>query len=124
MVKSAAQHIESLRDGREVYYDGRRVDDVTRHPAFRNAVRSVAGLYDFNADPNNAEELTFASPTSGAQVSRCWQLPKSYREFVQRRRALTGWAERTNGMMGRSPDHVASSLAGMIMGIEIFRKHD
>jgi 4-hydroxyphenylacetate 3-monooxygenase len=124
MVKTAAQHIESLRDCREVYFDGKRVDDVTRHPAFRNAVRSVAGLYDLNADPNRGEQLTFASPTSGAQVSRCWQLPRSYGELVQRRQGLAGWAEHTNGMMGRSPDHVASSLAGMMMGIDVFRKHD
>jgi 4-hydroxyphenylacetate 3-monooxygenase len=27
-------------------------------------------------------------------------------------------------MIGRSPDHVASSLAGMVMGLDVFRKHD
>jgi 4-hydroxyphenylacetate 3-monooxygenase len=33
MIKSGAQHIASLRDGRAVYLHGRRVDDVTVHPA-------------------------------------------------------------------------------------------
>ncbi|MDP2658093.1 MAG: ABC transporter permease, partial [Candidatus Deferrimicrobium sp.] len=31
-LKSFDQHKESLRDGREVYFDGERVADVTAHP--------------------------------------------------------------------------------------------
>ena len=42
---TGAEYIASLRDGREVYIDGERVADVTAHPAFRNAVRSIARLY-------------------------------------------------------------------------------
>lgn len=121
-MKTAAKHIQSLGDGRQVYIDGALVEDVATHPAFRNAVRSVASLYDLNAA--DVETMTFRSPTSGEPVSRCWQLPTSYAELVQRRRALTAWAEATNGMMGRSPDHVASSLAGMVMGLDVFKKHD
>ncbi len=123
-MKTAAQHIASLRDGREVYFDGERVSDITEHPGFRNAVRSVAGLYDENALPDQIERQTFRSPTSGEPVSRCWHLPRSYKDLVARRLASTGWAERTLGMMGRSPDHVASSLAGMMMGLHVFRAHD
>ena len=33
------EYLESLRDGREVYLDGERVEDVTTHPAFRNSAR-------------------------------------------------------------------------------------
>jgi 4-hydroxyphenylacetate 3-monooxygenase len=43
---TGAEYLESLRDGREVWIDGERVRDVTEHPAFRNAARSVARLYD------------------------------------------------------------------------------
>ena len=48
-VKTGAEHIKSLKDGRTVYIDGRLVDDVTEHPAFRNSIRSAAALYDFQA---------------------------------------------------------------------------
>ncbi len=41
-----------------------------------------------------------------------------------RRRALVAWAEQTYGFMGRSPDHVASALAGQVMGIGIFQAYD
>ena len=45
------EYLESLRDGREVWIDGEKVADVTEHPAFRNAARSVARLYDALHDP-------------------------------------------------------------------------
>jgi 4-hydroxyphenylacetate 3-monooxygenase len=47
MSKTGQQHTASLRDGRAVYLDGAAVDDVTTHPAYRNAVActtSRAGL--------------------------------------------------------------------------------
>ena len=51
MLKTGKQYIEGLRDGRTVYIGDQRVDDVTMHPAFRNAVQTVAEFYDFKADP-------------------------------------------------------------------------
>ena len=123
MVKTGERHLESLRDGRNVFLDGELITDVVDHPAYRNAVRSAAALYDFQAAPENLEMMTFESPTNGERVNRCWQLPRSYEELVARRRALEAWAECTYGFMGRSPDHVASSLAGMMMRLDLFRQH-
>ena len=119
-IKDGTDHLRSLRDGRTVYLDGKLVEDVTTHPAFRNAVASACRLYDFQAA--NAELMTFARP-DGRRVNRAWQMPRSYDELVQRRRALTAWAEQHYGFMGRSPDHVASAIAGQTMGIEVFHRH-
>lgn len=55
---TGAEYIESLRDGREIYYKGERVKDVTTHPAFRNSVRSVARMYDALHDPAKKDVLT------------------------------------------------------------------
>ena len=121
-VKNGQQHLESLRDTRQVYIDGKLVDDVTTHPAFRNSVHSSAALYDFQANPDNRELMTFETAT-GHRVSRAWQKPRSYAEMVERRRALTAMAEQHHGFMGRSPDHVASALLGQVMGLAVFEKH-
>ena len=59
MVKDGRKHIESLRDGRRIFIDGARVEDPTQHPAFRNAIRSAAGLYEYQAQPANLEKMTF-----------------------------------------------------------------
>ena len=123
MPKTGAEHLESLRDGREVFLDGECVGDVTVHPAYRNAVASASALYDFQAAPENLDLMTFESPTSGRRVNRCWQLPTTYQDLVERRNAIVAWAELSGGWLGRSPDHIASSMAGQVMGIHLFRRH-
>ena len=50
MIKTGDQHAASSRDGRTAYRDGALVDDVTSHSAYRNAVRSICGLYDFQSE--------------------------------------------------------------------------
>jgi len=121
--RTGADHLKSLQDGRAVYIDGAKVDDVTTHPAFRNAVRSAAFLYDFQARPENIERMTFLPPGGTARVNRCWEAPRSYDELVRRRRALEAWSETNYGFMGRSPDHVASTLLGQVLGINVIRRH-
>src|SRR5580704_6219922 len=60
---TGAEYLESLRDGREVYIYGERVADVTTHPAFRNAARSIARLYDALHDPVTRDVLTAPTDT-------------------------------------------------------------
>ena len=121
MSKTGADHIKSLDDGREVFLDGERLDDPINHPAFRNAIRSAAGLYDFQAA--NLDLMTFESPTTGRPVNRCWQLSRTYEDLVRRREALVAWSRTNYGFMGRSPDHIASSIVGQVMGLPVFEKH-
>jgi 4-hydroxyphenylacetate 3-monooxygenase len=122
--KTGAEHIKSLKDGRTVYIDGKLVGDVTEHPAFRNSVRSAAALYDFQARPENLELMTFVPAGSNRRVNRAWQIPRNHAEMVQRRKALQAWASLHHGFMGRSPDHVASTLVGQRMGLDVFQKYD
>ena len=122
--RTGEEHIKSLQDGRTVYLDGKRIDDVTTHPAFRNAVKSAAAFYDFQGKPENIELMTFAPNGGNRRVSRSWQRSRSYEELVQRRKALQQLARLSYGFMGRSPDHVASAVTGQIMGIEVFEAYD
>jgi 4-hydroxyphenylacetate 3-monooxygenase len=122
--KTGAEHIRSLQDGRKVYIDGELVDDVTTHHAFRNSVASAASLYEFQADPENIELMTFSFDGANRRANRGWQMPRSYAETVERRQALTAWAEQSFGFMGRSPDHLASALVGQRMGIDVFARYN
>lgn len=111
-------YLTTLRDTRNVFLDGGRVDDVTTHPAFAGAAASFARLYDHQAAPANADLMTFPSPSTGRPVNRAWQLCRTREELVERRKALTAWSELGLGMLGRSPDHVATSITGMYAGID------
>lgn len=123
MLKTGAQYTQSIQDGREIFIYGDKVADVTTSPSFRNAAASVAALYDFQSAPENAGLMTYETE-EGGRANRIWQLPKSYAELVERRKALEAWTETHGGFMGRAPDHVASCIAGMYMGREVFEAYD
>jgi len=124
MIKQGAQHLQSIRDGRTVVLDGRQAGDVTVHPAFRNVCATVGEIYDFQARPENRDLMTYEVAETGERANRIWQLPTSYEELVERRRALEAWAELHCGFLGRSPDHVASCISGMFMGLDVFEQYD
>src|ERR1700681_2697723 len=111
-MRTGAEYLRSLNDGRRVFVDGESVKDVTAHPAFRQAARSVANLYDIAADPAQRERMTFASPKTGEPVLRGYQIPRSHADLRARRLFSETWAEATFGLMGRTPDHVAGFFAG------------
>jgi 4-hydroxyphenylacetate 3-monooxygenase len=113
MLRTGKEHLETLRDGRVVYVGGERVDDVTRHPAFRNAAATVAAIYDLKADPANREILTYEE--DGSRHSFYYLRPKSRDDLQRRMQGHRMIAEFTFGMFGRSPDHVASFITGMAM---------
>ncbi len=121
MIKNGQQHIDSVRDGRAVYLDGERVADPTAHPAYRGAVASIARMYDFQSRPENRELSTYEAGDSRA--GRIWQLPTSYEELKTRRKALEAWTALHAGFLGRAPDHVASCISGMFMGLDVFEAY-
>src|SRR6185503_11460414 len=115
MLKTGAEHLKSLRDGRVVYIGSERVDDVTTHPAFRNAARSMAAIYDLKAaDPR------FSFEEDGERYSAYFLRAKT-REDLQRRTQLhRAIAAMSYGLLGRSPDHVSSFVTGMAMNPTVF----
>ena len=112
-LRSGAAYLAQIRDdGRQIIYDGEVVTDVTAHSAFRGAARSIAGLWDIAADPDNRELMTYQSPKTGKPVLRCYHIPRTPEDLAPKRRMLERWAEHTFGLMGRTPDHVAGFFAG------------
>jgi len=124
VVKDGNQHIASIKDQRQIFLNGEQVKNHITDPAFKESVASIAGLYDFQANPEHQDLMTFKSPTTGNNVNRAWQLPRNLQDLITRRKALEAWTELSCGFLGRSPDHVASAISGMYMGIDVFRKAD
>jgi aromatic ring hydroxylase len=105
------QFLESLRDGREIYIYGERVQDVTTHPAFRNTSRMVARLYDALHDPKHKSKLLVPTDTgNGGMTQAYFKAPKTVEESVAGRDAIAEWAKITYGWLGRAPDYKAAFL--------------
>ena len=120
---TGAEFVESLRDGREVYIYGERVGDVTKHPAFRNSVASVALLYDALHDPKTKDVLTAPTDTgSGGYTHKFFKVARSAQDVIAQRDAIAAWARITYGWMGRSPDYKAAFLNTLGANAEFYGK--
>ncbi len=59
MLRTGKKYLDDVKGRATVFIGGERVDDVTTHPAFRNAIQSAARLYDVTSDPARAADLTY-----------------------------------------------------------------
>src|SRR5260221_7005968 len=116
MLKTGAQHLESLRDGRVVYIGSERVDDVTTHPAFRNAAQSIAAIYDMKS--------RFFFEEKGERFSNYFLKAKTREDLAKRTELHRAIARMSHGLLGRSPDHVASFVTGMAMNPSVFGEYE
>ncbi|CDQ40493.1 4-hydroxyphenylacetate 3-hydroxylase family protein [Virgibacillus salexigens] len=106
------QYLDSLKDGRAIYLNGEKVDDVTTHPAYRNAARSIAKLYDALHDPAKEAILTTKSEF-GFRTHKFFKASTSSEELLGARDAMAEWTKLSYGFMGRTPDYKAAFTASL-----------
>ena len=87
-LRTVDQYLASLRDGRTVYVQGEKVDDVTTHPIMQINVGHSANIYALAARPELAEVFTMPSPDTGEPVSRYFMQPKNPEEVALRGRLI------------------------------------
>jgi 4-hydroxyphenylacetate 3-monooxygenase len=80
----------------------------------------VARIYDLVADPAN--NLTFTTPEGRGPRSLAFLIPRSRDDLTARRRLHQAVADSSFGLLGRSPDCVASFFAGFAGGAEYFAR--
>ena len=85
-LRTAKQYVESLSDGRTVYYRGQRVPDVTTHPVIGRAVQHAAIDYTLAEDPAHRELCVVSD--GDAEYSRYYQIPRSPDDLQKRRELI------------------------------------
>jgi 4-hydroxyphenylacetate 3-monooxygenase len=118
MLKTGQEYLEGLRDGRVIYIGGERVDDVTKHPAFRNAAHTYARIYDARFDPSMRDALTVDE--NNERYAAYYLKPRTRADLERRSRCSEVIADLTYGMMGRSPDFIGGYITGAAMQSEVF----
>jgi len=117
-MRTGAEYLSSLNDGRVVLVDGEKIDDVTTHPAFAPVAHTIAELFDIAADP--ISNMQYTAPETGTTANRVFGIPRTAEELRLRREAIEKWARHTHGWVGRSPDHVGTFLASFAAHPEAF----
>jgi 4-hydroxyphenylacetate 3-monooxygenase len=119
--RTGQEYLQGLRERRrEIWMCGERIEDVTRHPAFRNGARSVAALYDMQHNPALRQAMTYVSPTSGERVGLSFITPQTLQDLERRRLMMTHWAQASCGMMARTPDFLNVAFMAMAAAGDYF----
>jgi 4-hydroxyphenylacetate 3-monooxygenase len=112
------RYIESLKDDREVWLNGARVD-VTTHAAFAGMLHELARLYDLQHTPAYRNSMTFVSPETGNRVSYSYLLPRTMDDLLAKRRNCEIWMAESWGQLPRAPDF----MSNVAVGLYDFREH-
>jgi len=96
-MRTGAHYLAALDDGRRVYVNGEKVDNVAAHPLTRDYANIVASWYDAHHDPANREVMTFVDP-DGVRRAKMWLLHRNKEELLERER----YHETLYRMFGRS----------------------
>ncbi|MBM2809788.1 MAG: 4-hydroxyphenylacetate 3-monooxygenase [Chloroflexi bacterium] len=123
-LRTGAQYLESLKDGREVWLEGDRVADVTSDPRLAGCARSVAEVYDLQHDPSYRDVLTMNLDSAGEPVSVAYLIPRSTDDLVRHRLMVECLMRRCGGTMGRLPEYSAAMLQGLYHARDILGQGD
>jgi anthranilate 3-monooxygenase (FAD) / 4-hydroxyphenylacetate 3-monooxygenase len=122
-IRTGAQFLDGLRRRpRDVWIQGKRVEDVTTHPAFAKPAAHIATLYDMQHDPAHRDVLTYTSPSTGAPVGAAFMMSKTHDDLVKRRHAFQLWAESSFGLLGRSPDFLNTTVMAFAESPQVFEE--
>lgn len=104
-LRTGAEFLESLRDGRQVWLAGEKVSDVTTHPGLAEGARTFAEMYDLQHDPEYKDMLSMPSPLTGNPISASYMFPKNAQDLEKRRKLIQFWSRKSGGVSGRLPDY-------------------
>src|SRR5215475_10034962 len=83
-LRTVEHYKASLRDGRVVYFRGKRVDDVTKHPVIGLAVNHAAIDYEIAHQPEHRGLAVYLDPATGQECSRYFKIPQNADDLLKR----------------------------------------
>ncbi len=108
-IRSGAEYLDGLIDGREVWMGGERIKDVTRHPGLYRGAKTLASFLDRQHDAAYQETVTYLDQ-DGDRCATSFLIPKSKQDVKRRGAAFYEWAKWSHGLFGRTPDYKNSSV--------------
>ncbi|HUD59960.1 MAG TPA: 4-hydroxyphenylacetate 3-hydroxylase N-terminal domain-containing protein, partial [Acetobacteraceae bacterium] len=110
MIRTGAQYLDSLRDGRQVWINGERVTDVTTHPSFRPIVSLRARLYDMAHEAQHSAAMSYVDDASGERCNLALKLPKTQQDWWGKRAYVDAQLNEVGGVVVRVGDETIGEL--------------
>lgn len=122
MIRTGEEYRDSLRDGREVYMDGERVDDVTTHPMLRPLVDIRARIYDMQHAPETRDLMTVEHEGERNAIGSA--LPRTQEDWWSKRRATDTVLEEIGGVVTRVGDETVGEMWSLYDGQDVLNEVD
>jgi 4-hydroxybutyryl-CoA dehydratase/vinylacetyl-CoA-Delta-isomerase len=113
-LKTVKEYIESLRDGRVVYLDGERVEDVTTHPKLKVCVNTAAMDYAIAEMPEYRDLAVVTDEKTGEPISRYYYPPKNAEDLLKRHELMLTGSRLNFGVIPFTKDIAADSIYAII----------
>ena len=98
-LRTPEQYKESIRDGRNLYFRGEKVEDPTRHPALKLAVDHACIDFGMAHDPEYRDLATVLDQDIGEAISRYYYVPRSSEDLLKRSELTQAGARLGDGLI-------------------------
>ena len=102
MIRTAAEYLDSIRDGRQVWINGEKVHDVPTHPMFKPVVDIRARIYEMQHDAATRHVMTYEE--EGETFSVGLKLPYAQEDWYRKREATDAVMDDVGGIVTRVGD--------------------
>ena len=124
MLRTGEQYRSSIRDGREVWIGGERVEDVPSHPMFKPLVDIRARIYDLAHEAPTRDLLSYEEPETGERHSIALKLPRTRDDWQAKRRAVDTVLDDIGGVVIRVGDETVGELWSLYDGQDVLNEVD
>jgi len=102
MIRTKEDYIKSLKEsGNIIYYNGKRVEDITTHPGFTPHINSAAQTYELALQPEHEDLMTATSHLTGNKVNRFTHIHQSVDDLIKKVQMLRLIAHQTGSCFQR-----------------------
>jgi len=124
MIRTGDEYRESIRDGREVWIDGERVDDVTTHPAFRPIVDIRARIYDLAHGAATRDVMSYIDSETGERCPTGSKLPLTKDDWHAKQLAVDTALDDIGGIVTRVGDETVGEMWSLYDGQAVLDEID
>jgi 4-hydroxyphenylacetate 3-monooxygenase len=124
MIRTGEQYRDSIRDGRQVWINGERVNDVTTHPMFKPIVDIRARIYDMAHEKATQGAMSYVDETTGERNAIGLKLPYTQQDWHDKRLAVDTVLDDVGGIATRVGDETIGEMWSLYDGKDVLNEVD
>ncbi len=124
MIRTGKEYIDSIRDGRQVWMNGERVEDVPSHPSFKPLVEVRARIYDMAHEKRHQDVMSYLEEETGERNAVALKLPHTKPDWQAKRRAVDAVLDDLGGVVTRVGDETIGEMWSLYDGKDLLCEID